>query len=82
MVKGEPVIEVNIAKRGWTALRELDMAHKPQDAVRWWNEIGRKFGPRSPEVRKWMLDSKNYTFQHFSTNRSLGAKLKSQYQAP
>jgi hypothetical protein len=58
----------------WYPLEKADMAHKV-DAVTWWNETGRQYGARTPEVRKWMLDSNNYTLEHFSKNRSLGAVL-------
>jgi hypothetical protein len=57
------------------------MAHKT-DAVSWWNKIGRNFGAKSDEVRKWMLDSKNYVLDHSSLNRSAGAKLGEIYLPP
>ena len=57
------------------------MAHKV-DAVSWWNEIGRKYGAKSPEVRKFMLDSENYYLEHYSINRSQGAKLNQTYLSP
>lgn len=65
----------------WYPLREADMAHKV-DAVTWWNETGRQYGARVPEVRKWMLDPNNYTLQHFSINRSLGAQIGQGYLPP
>ncbi|EOG5637488.1 GH-E family nuclease [Pseudomonas aeruginosa] len=65
----------------WHDLSKADMAHKT-DAVSWWNKTGRKFGAKSPEVRKWMLDSKNYTLDHYSLNRSAGAKLGERYLPP
>lgn len=65
----------------WYPLEEADMAHKT-DAVTWWNKTGREFGAKSPEVRNWMLDSKNYSLDHYSINRSLGAKLGETYLPP
>ncbi|HGX3311251.1 TPA: GH-E family nuclease [Pseudomonas aeruginosa] len=65
----------------WHDLSKADMAHKT-DAVSWWNKTGREFGAKSPEVRKWMLDSKNYTLDHYSLNRSAGAKLGERYLPP
>ena len=35
------------------------MAHKV-DAVSWWNSVGRKYGAKSKEVRKFMLNPDNY----------------------
>ncbi|MBB1349447.1 MULTISPECIES: RHS repeat-associated core domain-containing protein [unclassified Pseudoalteromonas] len=66
----------------WYPLSEADMAHEPMDAVKYWNTTGRKHGPKSKQVRKWMLDSNNYTLDHYSSNRSAGAKLKERYKPP
>lgn len=52
------------------------------NAVSWWNTTGRQYGARSPEVRKWMRDSKNYELEHFSINRAEGAKIKETYLPP
>jgi len=65
----------------WYPLNQADMAHKI-DAVTWWNNIGRNYGPKSPEVRKFMLNPDNYYLEHYSINRSQGAKLKQQYLPP
>lgn len=59
----------------WYGIKEADMAHK-QDAVTYWNSRGGFFGAKSREVRKWMLDPKNYELEHYSHNRSAGAKLR------
>lgn len=59
----------------------IDMAHKT-DAVTWWNDIGRFFGAKSPEVRRFMLNSKNYILQPQSVNRSAGARLGQTYLPP
>lgn len=58
----------------WRNISEADMGHI-HDAVTWWNQTGRKFGPKSKEVREWMLDSKNYVLEYYKTNRSKGAIL-------
>ena len=66
---------------GWHPAEDTDMSHKV-DAVTWWNTTGRFFGPKAPEVRRFMLDSENYTLEPSSINRSRGAKLGEQYQPP
>jgi len=63
----------------WYDLKYADMAHNPVDAVTWWNEIGRQYGAKSPEVREWMLKSKNYTLEHYSINRAAGPKIGETY---
>lgn len=78
-ITGETSFQASDGK--WHDLSKADMAHN-RDAVKWWNAEGRKFGGKSPEVRKWMLDSKNYTLEHYSINRSAGAKLGETYQPP
>ncbi|PIO91205.1 hypothetical protein CBI55_25800 [Pseudomonas syringae] len=65
----------------WYPIKEADMAHKT-DAVTYWNTKGGYFGAKSPEVRQWMRDPKNYELEHFSTNRSAGAKLGQIYRPP
>jgi hypothetical protein len=65
----------------WYLIKEADMAHKT-DAVTYWNAKGGYFGAKSPEVRQWMRDPDNYELEHFSTNRSAGAKLKQVYRPP
>ena len=70
------------SNKKWYPLSEADMAHEPMDAVRYWNTTGRKHGAKSKEVREWMLDSNNYTLDHYSLNRSAGAKLKEGYKPP
>jgi len=65
----------------WYPIDQADMAHRT-DAVTWWNETGRQHGPRSPEVREFMLDSDNYELEHFSINRSQGAQLGETYLPP
>ena len=43
----------------WYPIKNADMAHKT-DAVSYWNRSGRRSGAKTPRVRQWMLDSKNY----------------------
>jgi hypothetical protein len=58
----------------WYDIAKADMGHI-NDAVTWWNKTGRKYGAKSKEVRKWMLDSKNYMYEYYKVNRSKGAIL-------
>lgn len=53
---------------------EADMSHI-NDAVTWWNKMGRLYGPRSPQVRAWMNNPDNYYLEYYRYNRSDGAKL-------
>jgi len=70
--------EFKATDKKWYTLDKADMAHK-KDVVKWWNRTGRKYGKKAPEVRKWMLDSKNYRLDHYSINRRAGARLKDRY---
>jgi hypothetical protein len=72
---------VKDANGKWYPLAEMDMGHLTE-AVHYWNTKGIKYGPRSPEVRKWMLDPNKYELQHFSRNRSDGAQLGINYIDP
>ncbi|WP_231952433.1 GH-E family nuclease [Paenibacillus sp. AD87] len=65
----------------WYPIDQADMAHLT-DAVSWWNSKGKYYGAKSPEVREWMLDSDNYVLDHYSLNRSAGAKLNETYLPP
>jgi HNH/ENDO VII superfamily nuclease with conserved GHE residues len=62
----------------WRNIKEADMGHI-HDAVTYWNKTGRKHGAKSLQVRKWMLDSNNYKYEYYRTNRSKGAKLNQTY---
>lgn len=73
--------EFQASDGNWYDLSKADMAHKT-DTVTWWNSTGRYLGAKSKEVREWMLDSKNYDLDHFSLNRSAGAKLQQTYTPP
>jgi hypothetical protein len=79
--EGENGLEFLASDNKWYDLKYADMSHKT-DAVSWWNEVGRHYGARSPEVRGWMLDSKNYTLDHMHINRSLGAQIGQGYLPP
>lgn len=65
----------------WYPLEGTDMGHL-HDCVNKWNTDLRQYGARSPEVRQWMLDSRNYELQPSSINKSNGAKLRERYQPP
>jgi hypothetical protein len=65
----------------WYPLKDADMAHR-KDCVKYWNRSGRRSGAKSPRVREWMRDSKNYKLDHYSRNRRAGAKLPDRYKPP
>lgn len=65
----------------WRNIKEADMGHI-EDAVSWWNKTGRYYGAKSTEVREWMLDSKNYVYEYYKTNRSHGTQLLEEYLPP
>lgn len=65
----------------WYPLAEMDIGHTPVDAVDFWLTTGVKYGPKSKEVREWMLDPDNYELQHYKRNRSAGARSKSRYES-
>jgi filamentous hemagglutinin len=83
LLKGNPNnIQVLGPNGSWHHIdHTIDMAHTT-DAVKWWNKTGRYFGPKAPEVRKFMLDSNNYRFEPQSFNRSAGANLGETYLPP
>jgi hypothetical protein len=61
----------------------IDMAHRsPEDAVIWWNEVGRFTGARSPTVREFMENPDNYVLMPQGPNRSAGASLDERYLPP
>lgn len=74
--------EFKASNNKWYDLKNADMAHSPKDAVSWWNKVGRHHGARSPKVREWMRNPDNYVLDHFSLNRSAGAKLGERYLPP
>ncbi|WP_254438289.1 GH-E family nuclease [Paenibacillus sp. DCT19] len=79
-------IQYKASDDAWYDLSTADMAHRNDpphtDAVTWWNNVGRYHGAKSKEVRDWMLDSNNYVLDHYSLNRSDGAKLNQKYLPP
>lgn len=77
---GNPV-EFQDTKGDWHPMAEGDMSHKV-DAVKWWNDEGRYYGPKSPEVRDFMKNPDNYEIDYFKINRSKGAKLPDRYEPP
>ncbi|TCP79941.1 RHS repeat-associated protein [Pseudomonas putida] len=79
--KGDSMEFKSSTDKQWYPVREADMAHK-YDAVTYWNDRGGFFGAKCKEVRKWMLDPKNYELEHYSYNRSAGAKLNQFYRSP
>ena len=75
-------LEVQGPDGTWHPIDEnIDMAHI-RDAVTYWNEEGRFYGPRSPQVREFMTDPNNYRLQPRAPNRSEGARLGETYLPP
>lgn len=66
----------------WYDIADADMAHYPTDAVEYWNTTGKNHGQKSKKVRDWMNDPNNYELEHYSHNRSDGAKLGKRYDPP
>jgi hypothetical protein len=82
LLRGNPNGLMLSTDSGWQTIDStVDMAHTT-DAVSWWNNTGRFFGPKAPEVRQFMLNPDNYVLQPSSINRSLGAQLGESYQPP
>jgi len=83
LLRGNPnKLEVLGPDKKWYFIdKTVDMAHRV-DAVSWWNRIGRFYGPRSKEVRAFMLDPMNYDLIPQSFNRSAGASLGEEYLPP
>ncbi len=76
------VVEVEWKSTTWHPLLDCDMSHHPEDAVDYWNRAGRHTGPKSSEVRAWMLDAANYILEPAAVNRSRGSANNSRYQPP
>ena len=57
-----------------TSGRDIHMGHKVA-CVTWWNKDGKHYGPRSPEVRSWMLDPNNYELEYGPINSAKGARM-------
>ena len=65
----------------WIPLKDADLSHT-QDAVKYWNEVGRFTGAKSPEVRDFMTNPNNYFLDKSGLNRSAGGKIKEGYLPP
>ena len=52
------------------------------DAVEYWNKVGKYYGAKSDEVRKYMLNPNNYYLEHKKYNRAAGASLGFTYEPP
>jgi hypothetical protein len=65
----------------WVLSTSTDMSHLT-DAVSAWNNYLFLTGPKSPEVRSFMKDPKNYELDSSSINRSKGASLDQTYRPP
>ncbi len=77
-VGGETLFKAGDGK--WYSLDRADMAHI-KDAVTWWNEEGRNYGPKAPQVREFMKNPNNYELELDSINRSQGPHNQT-YQPP
>jgi hypothetical protein len=66
----------------WWPLNGCDMSHKEPGAVGYWNSVRGKTTPKSPMVRAWMLDWKNYFLEPASANRARGAREEQRYLPP
>ena len=73
----EVKVELPNGKDGWLPVKssKIQLGHKPEDAVKWWNRKGREYGPQHPEVKKWMKDPKNYELEHKVVNERNGREL-------
>jgi len=60
---------------------DIHMGHT-KDAVTWWNEKGRYFAPRSPEVRDWMENADHYELEYGPANSAAGARIGAEYLPP
>jgi hypothetical protein len=59
----------------WIPIEQADLAHRV-DAMKWWNEEGKYWGPKHQKVKDFMNDPNNYTLDQVGPQRSAGAKLK------
>ena len=69
--EGAEGLEFKAGDGNWYSVDRADMAHI-KDAVSWWNEEGRNYGAKSPEVRAFMKDPNNYELELDSINHSQG----------
>lgn len=66
----------------WVNLSDCDASHEPDDAVTYWNKEGYKYGPRSPQVKNFMKNPRNYIFEPSGPNRSRGSRKDEEYRPP
>jgi RHS repeat-associated protein len=71
----------NKKKESFVIDRNIHMGHRI-DAVKFWNGVGRYFGPKHAIVRAFMTDSEVYELEHGPTNSSNGASLAVTYAPP
>jgi len=75
-------LEVKAADGTWHPINErIDMSHI-EDAVSYWNNEGRYYGPRSPQVREFMTDPDNYFLEPRGPNRAAGGRSDETYLPP
>lgn len=65
----------------WYNIKDADMAHLT-DAVKYWNQKGGYYGPKSKEVRAFLRGSVNHELEYYDHNRSQGARLSDRYKNP
>ena len=66
----------------WHPLDDCDMSHEPEDAVSFWNRVRKTTQPKSPMIRDWMLNHRNYVLEPSAINRSRGARENEKYLPP
>ena len=77
---GHKLAAVNFWNKGARGI----IGKKPKYRARYgaYSRPGYKTGFRSPYVRKFMRDSRNYRFEYGRVNSSAGAKMKARYRLP
>lgn len=82
LLKGENNNRQILGQDGqWYPIDVADMGHI-EAAVDYWNNTGRYYGARSPEVRLFMNDPNNYVLEPASINRSNGGAMGRTYLPP
>jgi hypothetical protein len=73
---------LNLKDGGSIQLKDADLCHR-FDAVQWWNEVGKYYGPTpDPRTRAFMTDPRCYYLGRKGPNRSAGARLRDTYDPP
>lgn len=78
-------VQVRGEDGNWYPYDELNMGHYPIDAVVYWNNVGRFYGPKAPEVVEWMNDPDSYLLQPGPINQEDGRVMGASgmgYQPP